>query len=74
MALTVREACAVQSLLRHVLHDYHGGRGPDAAVVDEASLLADRAHRVLGAGLTGDEVAEAWESLALGPWPQEVPD
>lgn len=67
MALTVTEAIAVQTVLRrkvrHAFHDREDGcgRGPlDDQVENAYALLADAAHKKLGAGPTGADVRKAW--------------
>lgn len=66
MSLTIREANAANTVLR-VLLDVAQSEGWDdvpADLVEAAQLLANSAHKVLFAGLTGDRVAEALECQA----------
>lgn len=69
MAMTQGEAQAVMNVLRWSLDLWERPvwrvRSPEKAKVD-ALWLVDRAHNVLGAGLTTDDVVTAWPEQEPG--------
>lgn len=72
--MTITEANDANTLLQWVL----GIRQPSDVDVDDQELadaaeeaaarLADRAHRQLSAGLTGDAVHQGWAVVEACPW------
>lgn len=69
--MTIGEATALNAVLTYMLGAKRGldivGVKPDIALDIESSavLLADRAHKVLGAGLHGRLVRELWAGKEL---------
>jgi uncharacterized metal-binding protein YceD (DUF177 family) len=68
MAMTIGEANAVQRILDHLV-----GNRPVALdeLTHHASILADRSSKVLMAGLSGDQVTQAF---GKGDHPGVIPD
>lgn len=54
--MTIEQANAVNKVLRHLLSSRPARAGMSGEAWDAAALLADKAHKVLMAGLTGDDV------------------
>lgn len=63
MALTIGEASAVNTVLRFVAQDagYRGAVPTSSEALTAANLLAQKAHKALGAGYSGTgDVAKVW--------------
>lgn len=58
MALNIGEADAVNTVVKRLLgiEDPTGKAGDDEKVIAAAELLADKAHKALGAGINGSTV------------------
>ncbi|MGH3540777.1 MAG: hypothetical protein ACRDTO_00130 [Mycobacterium sp.] len=63
--MNISEANALNTVLRWVIGapTVTGGPVPDDVACDQAVWLADRANRVLSAGLTGERVGALWPVL-----------
>lgn len=70
MPMSIRDANDYNTVIRYVL-GMRDASGLDLVAEDDAwnaaVRLADRAHSVLGAGLTRREVAETWAAARPGP-------
>lgn len=65
--MNITEANAVNTLLHNILDlpDHNGQPTPLQRAEDAAALLADRANKALGAGLTGQQVRNQFDALAV---------
>lgn len=70
--MNITEANDVNRVLSWVLGVRTDWDHDDEVLFHEAGLaaarLAERAHKALSAGLTGDQVRAAWPRVEAGPW------